>query len=99
MRRLEGFKRFVPSEEWLERRRSGIDNPPTRREVQLLYEWASGESTESRRIAEDWGISEDTVNKHQDNVMKKLDAHDRTQALARAYRRGWVTRDGLEEKG
>src|ERR671917_1232478 len=52
------------------------------RELEVLQLIAAGKS--NRRIAEDLFVSVGTVKTHINNLYRKLDAHSRTQAVARA---------------
>lgn len=60
----------------------------TEREIEVLRKVSTG--NRNRRIAEELGISEETVKVHLKHVMDKLGAHDRTQATAIAVRRGII---------
>jgi LuxR family maltose regulon positive regulatory protein len=73
----------------LERDASGAARPATEltealseRELEVLQLIAAGKS--NRRIASELFVSVGTVKTHINNVYRKLDAHSRTQALARA---------------
>lgn len=66
-------------------------NPATdlsHRERQVLDLLAAGSS--NRRIGESLGISEATVKCHVSNILMRLDAVDRTQAVVAAIQRGLV---------
>ena len=52
------------------------------RELEVLQLIASGKT--NRRIATELYVSVGTVKTHLNNLYRKLDAHSRTQALARA---------------
>jgi DNA-binding CsgD family transcriptional regulator len=54
----------------------------TPRQVELLRRVARGDT--NRQVARDLGVSEGTVRKHLENIYARLDAHSRTEALARA---------------
>jgi DNA-binding NarL/FixJ family response regulator len=60
----------------------------TAREVEVLALMAAG--NRNRDIAERLAIKEDTVKSHISNIMEKLHASDRTQAVAIAVRRGII---------
>ncbi len=76
--------------ETLARRRSGIDEdmPLTNREVQVLRHVAMGLS--NREIGKSLTISIETVKEHVQNILRKLEANDRTQAAVWAVKRGLV---------
>ena len=60
----------------------GLPEPLTERELDVLRLIAAGKS--NRRIASELFVSVGTVKTHTNNLYRKLDAHSRTQALARA---------------
>jgi DNA-binding NarL/FixJ family response regulator len=60
----------------------------TARELDVLRELAGG--NRNRDIAMKLFISEETVKIHVKHIMEKLDASDRTQAVAIAVRRGFI---------
>jgi two-component system NarL family response regulator len=63
----------------------------TEREVEVLGRVAHGES--NKEIAANLDISPSTVKNHIDNIMQKLDASDRTEAVTIALQRGILTLD------
>lgn len=65
-------------------------NPLSEREIECLKAAARGfNSTEA---ADQLGITVHTVNYHLANAQKKLDARNKTQAVAQAIRNGWLGR-------
>ncbi|MRG84793.1 response regulator transcription factor [Salinibacillus xinjiangensis] len=60
----------------------------TRRECEVLQLLADGKS--NRGVAEALYISEKTVKNHVSNILQKMDANDRTQAVIQAIKSGWV---------
>ena len=73
------------------RRRHDRDDdgiPLTNRELQVLRHVALGLS--NREIGQSLGISIETVKEHVQNILRKLDVNDRTQAAVWAVRRGVV---------
>jgi DNA-binding NarL/FixJ family response regulator len=60
----------------------------TEREIEVLRRVAGG--NRNRHIAEQLFISEETVKVHIKHIMEKLNASDRTQAVAIAVRRGII---------
>ena len=63
------------------------DIPLTNREFQVLSHIAVGMS--NREIGKSLTISVETVKEHVQNVLKKLEVNDRTQAAVWAIRKGW----------
>ena len=68
------------------RRAQENDIPLTNREVQVLRHVAMGLS--NREIGKSLGISVETVKEHVQNILRKLDVNDRTQAAVWAVKRG-----------
>lgn len=67
-----------------------IDHSPlTEREVEILQLLANG--LNNIEIAQELFVSQHTVKSHICNVLQKLSVDDRTQAVARAMRKGWIT--------
>lgn len=58
------------------------------RELTVLQELTHGKST--REVAQHMFVSEETVKTYLKQIFKKLDVHDRTEAVAEAFRRGLV---------
>lgn len=58
----------------------------SKREMEVLQKVAAGCS--NKVIADDLGISEDTVKGHMKNILAKLQANDRTHAVILAIKRG-----------
>ena len=65
---------------------AGADVPLTPRETQVLRSLALGLS--NREIAATFGISVETVKEHVQNLLRKTELGDRTQAAVWAIRRG-----------
>lgn len=73
----------------MEKRRDKRDDIPlTNRETQVLRHVALGLS--NREIGNSLGISIETVKEHVQNILRKIDATDRTQAAVWAVRKGLV---------
>ncbi len=74
--------------ETLNRRRNAadVDMPLTNREVQVLRHIAMGLS--NREIGKSLNISVETVKEHVQNILRKLEANDRTEAAVWAVKKG-----------
>ncbi|NDJ84984.1 MAG: response regulator transcription factor [Chloroflexi bacterium] len=72
--------------------------PLSPREMEILRYVTQGKT--NKQIAQNLGISHQTVKNHVSSILTKLDVEDRTQAAIYAMRRGWVrideTRDNPE---
>ncbi len=68
--------------------RRDTDIPLTNRELEVLRHVAMGLS--NREIGKSLGISVETVKEHVQNILRKLDVNDRTQAAVLAVKRGFV---------
>jgi LuxR family transcriptional regulator, maltose regulon positive regulatory protein len=66
----------------------GLAEPLTERELEVLRLLATGKS--NQRIAHDLVVALDTVKKHVTHVLGKLDAANRTEAVARARALGLI---------
>jgi len=84
---MEG-KRRVPDE--MARDMAGYcsEDELTPRETQVLAHVARGET--NREVAAGLGIAEETVKAHMKSILAKLQANDRTHAVAIALRRGII---------
>jgi DNA-binding NarL/FixJ family response regulator len=60
----------------------------TDRELTVLQELTHGKST--REVAEHIHVSEETVKTYLKQIFRKLEVHDRTEAVSEAFRRGLV---------
>src|SRR5699024_1883493 len=60
----------------------------TKRECEVLQLMSEGRS--NRAVAESLYISEKTVKNHVSNILQKMGATDRTQAVISAIKKGWV---------
>ena len=76
--------------EAMERRQEPVDEdiPLTNREMQVLRHVALGLS--NREIGQSLGISVETVKEHVQNILRKVQVTDRTQAAVWAVRKGLV---------
>ena len=88
IRLVHAGKKRVPPEIAAQLAEHLSDERLTAREVEVLEQVAQG--NRNRDIAERLYISEETVKVHIKHIMEKLDAKDRTQAIAIAVRRGII---------
>ena len=63
-------------------------SPLTERELQILQFLADGSS--NNEIAKELSLSQHTIKTHVGNILHKLSVDDRTQAVVKALREGWV---------
>ena len=88
IRKVHAEKKVIPSHVAAHLAEHVSDEDLTEREVEVLRHIAEG--NRNRDIAEKLFISEETVKVHVKHIMDKLDASDRTQAVAIAVRRGII---------
>jgi DNA-binding NarL/FixJ family response regulator len=88
IRQVHAGKKRVPPEVAAHIAEHLSDETLTEREVDVLRHVAGG--NRNRDIATRLFISEETVKVHMKHIMEKLGAHDRTQAIAIAVRRGII---------
>ena len=88
IRLVHAGKKRVPPEIAAQLAEHLDDDILTNREVDVLRHIAGG--NRNRDIAKRLFISEETVKVHIKHIMEKLDANDRTQAVAIAVRRGII---------
>ncbi len=88
VRQVAKGSRYLPRE-IAQRLADRLGRPePSPREREVLALIARGRS--NKEVASDLGLSEDTVKRHVSNLMAKLGAQDRTQAVTEALRRGLI---------
>jgi DNA-binding NarL/FixJ family response regulator len=88
IRKVHSGKKSVPPEVAAHLAEHMGGEPLTEREIDVLRHLAGG--NRNRDIAERLFISEETVKVHIKHIMEKLEASDRTQAMAIAARRGII---------
>lgn len=71
------------------REKTREDAPLTEREIEILQLLADG--LNNIDIAQSLSVSQHTVKAHICNILQKLSVDDRTQAVARALRQGWIS--------
>lgn len=84
---MEG-KRRIPDDVAADIAHHAGDEPLTGREMDVMIQLSLGAT--NRDIASIVGISDETVKVHTKRIFSKLDARDRTQAVAIALRRGII---------
>lgn len=60
----------------------------TRREIEVLQ--LLGEGNNNKKLGEALFISEKTVKNHVSSILRKMDVADRTQAVVKALKNGWI---------
>ncbi|WP_035352861.1 response regulator [Edaphobacter aggregans] len=88
IRQVNAGKKRIPSEVAARLAEHFDGDALTAREVEVLAQVASG--NRNRDIADKLFITEETVKVHIKHIMEKLDAKDRTQAVAIGIRRGII---------
>ncbi len=88
IRQVHSGKKHIPPEVAANLAEYLTNETLTAREIEVLAQVAEG--SRNRDIAEKLFISEETVKVHIKHIMEKLDASDRTQAVAIAIRRGII---------
>ena len=88
IRQVHAGKKRIPPEIAAQLAEHASDEDLTGRELEVLREVAGG--SRNHEIASRLFISEETVKVHVKHIMEKLGAHDRTQAVAIAIRRGII---------
>ena len=88
IRKVNAGRRHIPTEVAQSLAEHVSDDALTEREVEVLKRMAEG--GRNRDIGEHLLISEDTVKAHIRNIMDKLGAKDRTEAVAIGIRRGII---------
>jgi len=88
IRQVHAGKKRIPAEVAAQLAEHMGDENLTNREVEILQQVAAG--YRNRDVAERLSISEETVKSHLKHIMEKLNARDRTQAVAVAVRRGII---------
>jgi DNA-binding NarL/FixJ family response regulator len=88
IRQVHAGKKRIPAEIAARLAEHLSDEALTPREIEVLRQVASG--NRNRDIAERLFISEETVKVHVKHIMDKLGAHDRTEAVSIAIRRGII---------
>jgi DNA-binding CsgD family transcriptional regulator len=69
-------------------RAATVEPPLTRRESEILQLVASG--LQNKEVAQKLGLSLATVRNHVHNILDKLGLHSKLEAVALAFRAGWV---------
>lgn len=81
--------KFSPVEETISQQKDQrMVSPLTDRELQVLQLLADGSN--NAEIADELSLSQHTIKTHIGNILHKLSVDDRTQAVVKALREGWV---------
>jgi len=91
IRTVHSGRRRIPPEIAVEMAEHHADDALTVREIDVLRQVASGNA--NKIIADHLEISEETVKAHMRKILSKLDANDRTHAVAIAVKRGIIDLD------
>lgn len=86
IRTVHGGRKYVPPEVAADLSSHTLDEPLTPRELDVLGQVAAGNS--NRAVAQQLGLSEDSIKAYMKKIMGKLAARDRTHAVMIAIRRG-----------
>jgi two-component system, NarL family, response regulator len=85
---IHNGRRYIPASVAIQLAERPPASDLTERELQILSSLASGKS--NKEIADDLEISEPTVKGHVSNILEKLGASDRTEAVITALKRGII---------
>lgn len=88
IRAVHAGRKRIPPEIAVELAEHHPDDALTEREIDVLRQVASGNA--NKIIADNLGISEETVKAHIRKILSKLGANDRTHAVAIALKRGII---------
>lgn len=88
IRSVHAGRRHIPREIASELAQHVTDDVLSPRELEVLHYVAAGNA--NRLIAEQLGVSEETVKAHMKSIMSKLHANDRTHAVTIALKRGFI---------
>ncbi len=86
IRSVHAGKTYIPNEVASEIAMHVANSSLTRRELEVLRQLAGGKA--NKQVAALLFVSEDTVKAHVTNILRKLNAKDRTHALSIAVKRG-----------
>jgi DNA-binding NarL/FixJ family response regulator len=88
IRLVHAGRRRIPPEIAAVMAEHACDEVLSLREIQVLRLVATGHA--NKAVADQLGITEDTVKHHMKNILSKLDARDRTHAVTIALKRGFM---------
>lgn len=86
IRSVHGGQKKIPPEIAVGMAEHRADDALTEREIEVLRQVAAGNA--NKIVADNLGISEDTVKAHMRSILSKLGANDRTHAVTIALKRG-----------
>jgi DNA-binding NarL/FixJ family response regulator len=88
IRAVHAGQKRIPAEIAAELADHAVDDALTAREIDVLRLIALGNA--NKLVADQLGITEDTVKGHVKNILSKLGASDRTHAVTIALKRGII---------
>jgi len=88
IRAVHAGQKYIPAEIAAELADHAVDDALTAREIDVLRLIALGNA--NKLVADQLGITEDTVKGHVKNILSKLGASDRTHAVTIALKRGII---------
>jgi two-component system, NarL family, response regulator len=86
IRSVHGGQKKIPPEIAIGMAEHRADDALTEREIEVLRQVAAGNA--NKIVADNLGISEDTVKAHMRSILSKLGANDRTHTVTIALKRG-----------
>lgn len=91
VREVHAGRRYIAPEMARELSAHVTDEALSAREVEVIGEVAAGGA--NKQVADRLGVSEETIKTHMKNILAKLGASDRVQAVVIAMRRGIIDKD------
>src|SRR5262249_11505297 len=88
IRAVHAGRRYIPPSVIAELGAHAMAEELSPREIEVLREVAQGGGNQD--VARRLGVTDDTIKTHMRNILSKLDATDRTQAVTIAVRRGII---------
>jgi two-component system, NarL family, response regulator len=92
IREVHAGRRYIAPEIAAELGMHATDTGLSNREIEVIGEVATGGG--NKQIADRLGVTEETIKTHMKSILSKLDASDRSHAVAIAIRRGIINGTG-----